>query len=55
MIPLLIPLAVLAVPFVDLLLAVVRRAGHGHSPWAPDKQHLHHRLLSSATPTGGRC
>jgi UDP-GlcNAc:undecaprenyl-phosphate/decaprenyl-phosphate GlcNAc-1-phosphate transferase len=44
--PLLIPLAVLAIPFVDLMLAVVRRAGRGHSPFAPDKRHLHHRLLA---------
>jgi UDP-GlcNAc:undecaprenyl-phosphate/decaprenyl-phosphate GlcNAc-1-phosphate transferase len=44
--PLLIPLAVLAIPFVDLLLAVVRRASRGHSPFAPDKRHLHHRLLA---------
>jgi UDP-GlcNAc:undecaprenyl-phosphate/decaprenyl-phosphate GlcNAc-1-phosphate transferase len=43
--PLLIPLAVLALPFVDLVLAVIRRVGHGHSPFAPDKRHLHHRLL----------
>ena len=35
----------LAVPFVDLLLAVLRRVVRGHSPFAPDKQHLHHRLL----------
>ena len=43
--PLLIPLAVLALPFVDLSLAVVRRVSRGRSPFAPDKQHLHHRLL----------
>ena len=43
--PFLLPLAVLAVPFVDLLLAVVRRVRAGRSPFAPDKQHLHHRLL----------
>jgi UDP-GlcNAc:undecaprenyl-phosphate GlcNAc-1-phosphate transferase len=43
--PLLIPIAVLAVPFVDLLLAIVRRVARGESPFAPDKQHLHHRLL----------
>ncbi|MGN6609884.1 MAG: glycosyltransferase family 4 protein [Jatrophihabitans sp.] len=43
--PLLIPVAVLAVPFIDLLLAVVRRVSRGRSPFAPDKQHLHHRLL----------
>jgi UDP-GlcNAc:undecaprenyl-phosphate GlcNAc-1-phosphate transferase len=43
--PLLIPLAVLALPFIDLLLAVLRRVRRGRSPFAPDKQHLHHRLL----------
>ena len=42
---LLLPLAVLAVPFVDLLLAVVRRTRSGRSPFAPDKAHLHHRLI----------
>jgi UDP-GlcNAc:undecaprenyl-phosphate GlcNAc-1-phosphate transferase len=43
--PLLIPLAVLALPFVDLLLAVFRRVRKLRSPFAPDKLHLHHRLL----------
>jgi len=43
--PLLLPVAVLLVPFVDLLLAVVRRTRAGRSPFAADKQHLHHRLL----------
>jgi UDP-GlcNAc:undecaprenyl-phosphate GlcNAc-1-phosphate transferase len=46
LLPLLLPLAVLAVPFVDLLLAVVRRTRSRQAPWAPDKLHLHHRLLS---------
>lgn len=44
-IPLLLPLAVLFVPFMDLLLAVVRRTRAGRSPFAADKAHLHHRLL----------
>lgn len=43
--PLLIPFAVLAVPFLDLLLAVLRRIGHRQSPFSPDKKHLHHRML----------
>jgi UDP-GlcNAc:undecaprenyl-phosphate GlcNAc-1-phosphate transferase len=30
---------------VDLVLAVVRRTRAGRSPFSPDKQHLHHRLL----------
>ena len=32
-------------PLIDLVLAVVRRTRAGRSPFAPDKQHLHHRLL----------
>src|SRR4051794_16676059 len=43
--PLLVPLSVLALPFLDLLLAVARRVRKLRSPFAPDKQHLHHRLL----------
>jgi UDP-GlcNAc:undecaprenyl-phosphate GlcNAc-1-phosphate transferase len=43
--PLLLPVAILVVPLVDLTLAVVRRTRAGRSPFAPDKQHLHHRLL----------
>jgi UDP-GlcNAc:undecaprenyl-phosphate GlcNAc-1-phosphate transferase len=35
----------MAVPLLDMLLAVVRRTRAGRSPFAPDKQHLHHRLL----------
>jgi UDP-GlcNAc:undecaprenyl-phosphate GlcNAc-1-phosphate transferase len=45
LLPILLPVAVMAVPLVDLLLAVVRRTRAGRSPFAPDKQHLHHRLL----------
>ncbi len=44
-VPLLLPVAVIAVPFLDMLLAVWRRTNDGRSPFAPDKQHLHHRLL----------
>jgi UDP-GlcNAc:undecaprenyl-phosphate/decaprenyl-phosphate GlcNAc-1-phosphate transferase len=44
-VPVLLPLVVLAVPLGDLLLAVVRRTRAGRSPFAPDKLHLHHRLL----------
>ena len=46
LLPLLLPIAVLAVPFLDLVLAVVRRTSAGLSPFAPDKKHLHHRLLA---------
>jgi UDP-GlcNAc:undecaprenyl-phosphate GlcNAc-1-phosphate transferase len=43
--PLLLPLLVLLVPVLDFVLAVVRRSVRGTSPFAPDKNHLHHRLL----------
>ena len=44
-VPLLLPLAVVAVPLTDVVLAVGRRARAGTSPFAADKQHLHHRLM----------
>ncbi|WP_067813857.1 glycosyltransferase family 4 protein [Actinomadura kijaniata] len=44
-VPLLLVPAVAAVPFLDMLLAVWRRTNQGMSPFAPDKLHLHHRLL----------
>lgn len=43
--PLLLPVSILIVPIVDLVLAVARRTRAGRSPFSPDKQHLHHRLL----------
>jgi UDP-GlcNAc:undecaprenyl-phosphate GlcNAc-1-phosphate transferase len=45
LLPILLPVAVMAVPMADLLLAVIRRTRAGRSPFTPDKQHLHHRLL----------
>jgi UDP-GlcNAc:undecaprenyl-phosphate GlcNAc-1-phosphate transferase len=45
LVPLLLPIAVMVVPFLDVVLAIVRRTLAGRSPFAPDKQHLHHRLL----------
>ncbi|MDQ3274384.1 MAG: undecaprenyl/decaprenyl-phosphate alpha-N-acetylglucosaminyl 1-phosphate transferase [Actinomycetota bacterium] len=45
LLPLVLPFAILVVPFLDMVLAVVRRTRAGRSPFAPDKQHLHHRLL----------
>jgi UDP-GlcNAc:undecaprenyl-phosphate GlcNAc-1-phosphate transferase len=51
LLPLLLPFAVLAIPFLDLLLAVARRVKAGRSPFAPDNEHLHHRLLSAGNST----
>ena len=45
LLPVLLPISILIVPLADLVLAVVRRTRAGRSPFAPDKQHLHHRLL----------
>jgi UDP-GlcNAc:undecaprenyl-phosphate GlcNAc-1-phosphate transferase len=45
LVPLVLPIAVMVVPFLDVVLAIVRRTLAGRSPFAPDKQHLHHRLL----------
>jgi len=47
LLPLLLPLAVLAIPLADLLLAVARRVKAGKSPFAPDNEHLHHRLMDA--------
>lgn len=44
--PVLMPVAVLVVPLLDLVLAVVRRTRAGRRPWHPDAEHLHHQLLS---------
>ncbi|OLF18685.1 glycosyltransferase family 4 protein [Actinophytocola xanthii] len=43
--PLLVVAAVLFVPVLDLLMAIIRRTRKGLSPFHADKMHLHHRLL----------
>ncbi|BDT94596.1 undecaprenyl/decaprenyl-phosphate alpha-N-acetylglucosaminyl 1-phosphate transferase [Nocardia beijingensis] len=43
--PLLLVGAVMFIPVLDLLLAIVRRVRAGVSFSTPDKMHLHHRLL----------
>ena len=45
LLPVALPILILIVPLMDLVLAIVRRTRAGRSPFAPDKQHLHHRLL----------
>jgi UDP-GlcNAc:undecaprenyl-phosphate GlcNAc-1-phosphate transferase len=44
-IPILVPLLVLAVPLLDVLLAVTRRMRRGIGIAHADKEHIHHRLL----------
>ncbi|HEX2088414.1 MAG TPA: MraY family glycosyltransferase [Actinomycetota bacterium] len=43
-IPVLIPMIVLAVPLVDVALAIIRRMRKGRAVFAPDKEHIHHQL-----------
>ena len=45
LLPLLLPFAVLAIPLADLGLAILRRLRAGKSPFASDKDHLHHRIM----------
>jgi UDP-GlcNAc:undecaprenyl-phosphate GlcNAc-1-phosphate transferase len=44
LIPLALPVLILIIPLLDLLLAVVRRLRRGQSPFAADREHLHHQL-----------
>lgn len=44
-IPIILPIAVLALPIADLLLAIVRRVNAGKSPFTADRHHLHHKLI----------
>lgn len=46
LLPILLPVAALALPLLDLMLAWVRRTLNGQHPFQADKQHLHHRLLA---------
>lgn len=43
-IPLILPLAILILPLLDFSLAVIRRLKAGKSPFAADREHIHHRL-----------
>mgnify|MGYP001017079662 CR=1 FL=1 len=43
--PLILPFAILTIPFLDMVMAVLRRTRAGRSPFSPDKMHIHHRLL----------
>jgi UDP-GlcNAc:undecaprenyl-phosphate GlcNAc-1-phosphate transferase len=43
-IPVLLPVFVLAVPLLDVALAVIRRLLRGAPVFTPDKEHIHHQL-----------
>ncbi len=44
--PIFIPLVILGVPIFDTIFAIVRRAARRRGLSAPDKEHLHHRLMN---------
>ena len=43
--PLILPLAAMALPMIDLVSAYIRRTLAGRLWFQADKQHLHHRML----------
>ena len=45
--PVIIPLAVLLLPLTDMVMVITRRTWAGHSPFHPDRMHMHHRLLAA--------
>ncbi|OUX74475.1 MAG: undecaprenyl-phosphate alpha-N-acetylglucosaminyl 1-phosphate transferase [Synechococcus sp. TMED90] len=42
---LLLPLLILSLPLADMSAVIMGRLSSGHSPFYPDRRHLHHRLL----------
>ncbi len=44
-IPVIVPLLVLAIPFLDVVFAIGRRVRRGRPVTHADKEHIHHRLL----------
>ena len=40
-----IPISIFALPLFDTIFAFVRRIASGHSPFSPDRGHIHHRLI----------
>lgn len=44
--PVIVVVAAVFIPVLDLVWAVIRRVSQGRSPFAADKAHIHHRLLS---------
>ena len=43
--PILLPLAVMLLPLLDLLMAVIRRTARRSSPFSADRGHIHHKLV----------
>jgi len=45
LLPILLPFTILAIPLIDLGLAIFRRVKAGRSPFSADREHLHHRIM----------
>lgn len=45
LLPVLLPVAIMALPILDMLLALIRRTRAGQAPWKADRHHLHHQML----------
>ena len=43
--PILLPLAVMLLPLLDLFMAVLRRTARRSSPFSADRGHIHHKLV----------
>lgn len=43
--PMLLPLAVMLLPLLDLVMAVLRRTARRSSPFTADRGHIHHKLV----------
>ena len=41
----LVPITIFALPLFDTAFAIIRRLFAGKSPFAPDRGHIHHRLI----------
>src|ERR1700689_3612797 len=46
LLPLLMPAAILIIPYADLMFAIIRRTRAGKPIMVADRQHLHHRLMN---------
>ena len=43
-----VPFLLMGLPIFDTCFAILRRVSHGQSPMAPDRGHIHHRLIDMA-------
>ena len=41
-----IPLFLVGLPIIDTIFVMVKRLSEGRSPFSPDKNHIHHRILA---------